>query len=115
MINTDELLRLIEEDNARDFWVTEEEDRVEFLEALDSLGYLWASGNRLLDLTREDYMVDYDGIHGICYCLSRYDKIVTKSRVHSGVEVSALIVRDTPPDIDQSDLLTMLFETEVTA
>ena len=115
MIDTDNLLRLIDEDDVRDFWCTDEEDRVEFLEALDSLGYLWASGNRLLSLTREDYMIDYDGLHGIDYCITPFDKSVTKSRIHCGIEVSSLITRDTPPDIDQSAIFTMLFETEVTA
>ena len=74
MINTDELLRLIEEDNARDFWVTEEEDRVEFLEALDSLGYLWASGNRLLDLSLELNVLAF-GSHSLLNLLSGYAQL----------------------------------------
>lgn len=114
MINTDELLRLIVEDNARDYWCAEEEERIEFLEALDSLEYRWASGHRLLSLTGEDYMVDYNGIHGICYHIDLFDDTVTKSRIHQGIEVSSLIARDAASNIDQSALFTMLFEMEAT-
>lgn len=101
-----------------EFWCATDKERVALLTTLDELGYQWYSGNKLLAMTRADYQVEYAGWTGISYCIMDYDdKRITKGRAlkDNMILVSDLIESAAVNDIDQSALLTMIFETEVTA
>ena len=98
--------------NGVEFWCDTDEQRVALLTALDELGYRWYSNNKLLDMTRADYQVKYGQYNGISYRLMTDIACVTKGR---GFEDGMILVSAVLTDVNQSDLLTMLFETEVTA
>lgn len=100
-----------------EFWCDTDEQRVALLTALDELGYHWYSGPRLLELTRFDYRVEHLHYKGIAYTIHKGLKAVTKGRdLEEGmILVSDLMETAALTEVNQSDLLTMLFETEVTA
>lgn len=100
-----------------EFWCDTDEQRVTLLTALDELGYRWYSNNKLLAMTREDYQVKYGQYNGISYQLFTDIACVTKGRgFREGmILVSDLMETAALAEVNQSDLLTMLFETEVTA
>lgn len=115
MINPKALQDLIR--NGVEFWCDTDEQRVALLTALDELGYRWYSNNKLLAMTREDYQVKYGPYNGISYRLMTDIERVTKGRRFGEdmILVSDLMETAALTEVNQSDLLTMLFETEVTA
>lgn len=100
-----------------EFWCDTDEQRVALLTALDELGYRWYSGPRLLELTRFDYQVEHLHYKGITYMIHEELKAVTKDRDRTDdtILVSDLMETAALTEVNQSDLLTILFETEVTA
>lgn len=98
-----------------DFWCGTDEERVALLTGLDELGYTWMSGHRLLNLTGNDYMVSYNNIHGICYCVN-FDKRISKSRRrHEETVLVSDLMRNSASAIIEPDALfeILTFEAEV--
>lgn len=85
-----ELLNTELQKQAPAFWCVTEEEREALLTELDLLGWIWRSGDRLLELNGVNYAVR----GGISYICDKTDKTVTRNRKPCGLPVVEIMIPD---------------------